>query len=54
MAATRSLGFVVLSIFYAFLFLFMVRGPIQNKSKNVLHRPISFLRTKGRKTVFYL
>lgn len=34
-----ELGSVVSSTFYGFLLLFLTRGPTQNRSKHILHRP---------------
>ena len=49
MAAMRSFGSVALLTFYAFTFLFLTRGPIQNRSKCLLRRPLGLFSTR---TVF--
>ena len=45
MAATRSFSSVALLTFYAFTFLFLTRGPIQNGSKCLLCRPLGLFLT---------
>ena len=45
MAATRSFSSVALLTFYAFTFLFLTRGPIQNGSKCLLRRPLGLFLT---------
>ena len=45
MAATRSFSSVALLTFYAFTFLFLTRGPIQNGSKCLLRRPLGLFST---------
>ena len=45
MAATRSFSSVALLTFYAFTFLFLTRGPIQNGSKCLLRRPLELFLT---------
>ena len=49
MAATRSFGSVALLTFYAFTFLFLTRGPTQNRLKCLLRRPLWLFSTR---TVF--
>ena len=49
MAATRSFGSVALLTFYAFTFLFLTRGPIQNRSKCLLRWPLGLF---SMRTVF--
>ena len=49
MAATRSFGSVALLTFYAFTFLSLTRGPIQNRLKCLLRRPLGLFSTR---TVF--
>ena len=45
MAATWSFSSVVLLTFYAFTFLFLTQGPIQNRSKCLLRRPLGLFST---------